>query len=137
MSLIQIKYVGKKPHAFDNVARSGKAWNGAGDVQEVTDAQAKVLLQYPDQWALANPEDAAAVAKPTSVTGKDATGADVVVDPDALKKPLEQLTKPELVAFAKDRFGKDLDPKLGKKAMVDQIEEWQTSGTQSAVGMGG
>ena len=60
-NLVPVVYVGNKPHAFDNIAHSGKSWQGKGDVQEVTDAQAKLLLKYPDQWALANEADRAAV----------------------------------------------------------------------------
>ena len=70
-NLVQVVYVGNKPHAFDNVAHSGKCWAGKGDVQEVTDAQAKLLLKYPDQWALANEADRAAVEAPVSIQGKD------------------------------------------------------------------
>lgn len=123
-NLIQVVYVGKKPEAFDNVARSGKTWHGAGDIQEVTDAQAKLLLKFPDQWQLANEDDRDQVETPVSVVGKDENGQQVTVDPEALTKPLEKMNKAELTALATDRFGKELDAKLSKKAMVDQLEEW-------------
>ena len=45
---VKIKYVGRKPFCIDNVARSGASWNGNGDVQEVTPAQAKILIKYAD-----------------------------------------------------------------------------------------
>ncbi len=122
--LIPVVYVGKKPEAFDNVARSGKTWHGHGDVQEVTDAQAKLLIKFPDQWQLANEDDAAQVNAPQAITGTDDHGNTVTVDPVALTQPLEKMNKAELTALAKDRFGKDLDPKLAKKAMIDQLEEW-------------
>ena len=125
--LIPVVYVGKKPHAFDNVARSGKCWNGEGDVQEVTDAQAKTLIKFPDQWALADEADRAAVDAPTSVSGTDEDGKEVTVDPAELTKPIEKMSKAELTALAKDRWGKELDSKLSKKAMIDQIEEWAES----------
>ena len=125
--LIPVVYVGKKPHAFDNVARSGKCWNGEGDIQEVTDAQAKLLIKFPDQWQLANEKDRASVETPESITGIDDNGKAVTVDPEDLKQPIEKMSKAELTALAKDRWGKELDSKLSKKAMIDQIEEWAES----------
>lgn len=124
-NLVPVVYVGNKPHAFDNIAHSGKSWQGKGDVQEVTDAQAKLLLKYPDQWALANEADRAAVEAPVSTEGKDENGEDVTIDPDDLKKPLEKMNKAELSALAKQSWDKELDPAMTKKAMIDQIEEWQ------------
>lgn len=124
-NLVPVIYVGNKPHAFDNIAHSGKSWQGKGDVQEVTDAQAKLLLKYPDQWALANEVDRAAVEAPVSIEGKDENGEAVTIDPDDLKKPLEKMNKAELSALAKQSWDKELDPAMTKKAMIDQIEEWQ------------
>ena len=124
-NLVPVVYVGNKPHAFDNIAHSGKSWQGKGDVQEVTDAQAKLLLKYPDQWALANEADRAAVEAPVSIQGKDEDGEPVSIDPDDLKKPLEKMNKTELTALAKQTWDKELDPAMTKKAMIDQIEEWQ------------
>ena len=124
-NLVQVVYVGNKPHAFDNVAHSGKSWAGKGDVQEVTYAQAKLLLKYPDQWALANEADCAIVEAPVSIQGTDEDGEPVSIDPDDLKKPLEKMNKAELTALAEDSWDKELDPTMTKKAMIDQIEEWQ------------
>lgn len=122
---MKIVYVGNKQCAFDNVARSGKCWNGKGDVQEVTDDQARLLLKYPDQWALADKADRAAVSAPVSIEGEDEDGKAVTLDPDDLKKPLEKMSKVELMAFAKQSWGKRLEPLSSRKAMIDQIEEWQ------------
>ena len=124
-NLVQVVYVGNKPHAFDNIAHSGKSWQGKGDVQEVTDAQAKLLLKYPDQWALANEADRAAVEAPVSIQSQDENGEAVTIDPDDLKKPLEKMNKAELSALAKQSWDKELNPAMTKKAMIDQIEEWQ------------
>lgn len=123
--LIQVVYVGKKPEAFDNVARSGKSWRGAGDVQEVTDAQAKTLIKFPDQWQLADESDLEKVNQPESITGTNEDGQTVTVDPADLTKPLEKMNKAELTALAMNRWGKELDSKLSKKQMIDQLEEWQ------------
>lgn len=124
-NLVPVVYVGNKPHAFDNIAHSGKSWQGKGDVQEVTDAQAKLLLKYPDQWALANEADRATVDAPVSIQSQDENGEAVTIDPDELKKPLEKMNKAELSALAKQSWDKELDPAMTKKAMIDQIEEWQ------------
>ncbi len=124
-NLVPVVYVGNKPHAFDNIAHSGKSWQGKGDVQEVTDAQAKLLLKYPDQWALANEADRAAVEAPVSIQSTDEAGEAVTIDPDDLKKPLEKMNKAKLSALAKQSWDKELDPAMTKKAMIDQIEEWQ------------
>ena len=92
---------------------------------EVTDAQAKLLMKYPDQWALANEADRAAVEAPVSIQSQDENGEAVTIDPDDLKKPLEKMNKAELVALAKQSWDKELDQAMTKKAMIDQIEEWQ------------
>lgn len=123
-TLIPIVYVGHKPHAFDNIAHSGKSWQGRGDVQEVTEPQARLLLKYPDQWALVNEADRAAVEAPVVIAGKDENGEPVTLDPDDLKKPLEKMSKSELMALAKQSWNKKLDPAMAKKAMIDQIDEW-------------
>lgn len=123
--LIKIVYVGKKPAAYDNVAKSGKVWNGNGDVQEVTAEQAKQLLKFPDQWQLADAADVEAITTPvsTEVTGEN--GEPVQVDNADLKKPLEKMTKEELVALAKAKWGQELDAKKAKKLLIDAIEEFE------------
>jgi hypothetical protein len=123
--LVAVKYVGKKPHAYDNIARSGVTWNGNGDVQEVTEAQAAALIKFPDQWELANEDDAVRVATPSSIKVEDEDGDTVIIDPKAFKKPLEKMSKAEIVAYAKDRFGKDLDVTKGKKTLIDIVEEFE------------
>lgn len=123
--LVSLVYVGNKPAAYDNIARSGKTWNGKGDVQEVTESQAKQLLKFPDQWCLANEEDTARVEHTESIKVVDEDGDNVVIDPEAFKKPIEKMTKAEIVAYAKDRWGKELDVNLGKKTLIDLVEEFE------------
>ncbi|CAB4155040.1 hypothetical protein UFOVP653_63 [uncultured Caudovirales phage] len=123
--LIALVYVGNKRTAYDNIARSGVTWNGKGDVQEVTDAQAKLLLKFEDQWQLANAEDKAVVESPVSITVIDEDGDSISVDPDVFNKPLERMSKAELKAYAQDKWGKELDARKSSKALIDQIEEWE------------
>lgn len=126
--LIQIEYIGNKPSACDNVARSGKIWNGKGDIQEVTADQARILTKYPDQWRLVDEDRKAEVdasAIKTITTNTDGVES-VEVNVDQMNKPLENMNKAELVAFAKQKLERELLPSLSKKQMIDQIEEWQT-----------
>lgn len=121
--LVQIVYVGKKPTSFDNVARSGKVWNGNGDVQEVTPEQAKTLLKYPDQWALVNKDDAVVVDAPVIITSTDpADGAKTNVTEEELAIHIEKMTVPQLRAYAQEKFGKELDGKK-RAEILDELEE--------------
>lgn len=122
---ILLMYVGNKPAAYDNIARSGKTWNGHGDIQEVTEAQARLLLKFPDQWQLVYEAQQQAVEHTESIKVTDEDGDQVIIDPDAFKKPIEKMTKAEMVAYARDRWSKDLDVSMAKKMMIDQIEEWE------------
>ena len=122
---IPIIYVGKKPFSFDNVSSSGKSWQGYGDVQEVTPPQAKLLLQHPGQWALADSADADLFDAPVTVSVTNSDGETEAVNVDALTKPLEKMTKPELMAYALNRFGKTLDASTAKKQLLDQVQEFE------------
>ena len=122
--LIPIKYVGRKAYAYDCVARSGVTWNGFGDVHEVTDAQAKLLLRHPDEWALVNEKDRKHIDKPESIKVVDEDGDLVVVDPECFKKSPETLNKAELKALAMNKWGREMDLSWSTKRMLDQIEEW-------------
>lgn len=125
ITLIALVYVGKKPWTMDNVAGSGKAWNGAGDVQEVTVNQAKRLLKHPDQWALNDPGDASLVDGDITVPVTDSNGRTTEIPAKDLRKPLELMTKPQLVAFALAELKLELRPALSKPKMIDAIEEAQ------------
>ena len=85
----KIKYIGKKPTKQDNVAGTGKTWNGAGDVQEVSDLAAERLLKHPDVFAL----DDGAATKAEEKPKADLEPADEFAG----------LTKEELHALAKER----------------------------------
>lgn len=123
--MIDIIYVGKKPWTRDNVAGSGKAWAGNGDVQQVTENQAKALLKYPDQWALAHDKDAAKVDGPITVAVTDPqSGVTTEVPAAVLAKPLESMSKAELTAYGAS-INLKLAPALSKKQMIDAVEEAQ------------
>lgn len=67
---MKIKYVGKKPTRKDTVAGTGIVWLGAGDVQDVPDDKASILLAHPDIWLKAE-DKPAKVAKPAKATDED------------------------------------------------------------------
>lgn len=123
--LVKVQYVGNKKAAYDNVARTGHTWEGYGDIKEVTEAQAKLLTKFSDQWILVNEEDAERVQTPENIKVVDEDGDTVVIDPEAFKKPIEKMTKAEIVAYAHDKFGKELDVTKAKKALIDIVEEFE------------
>lgn len=117
--LVAIVYVGKKPLATDNVARSGKSWNGKGDVQHVTPAQAALLCQHPDQWQ---------VASGRLPTDKDIEQALLAIEPSkgglgVASKQLADMNEDELVAHADRYYGITLDPKTTADEMRRQLSE--------------
>lgn len=118
---VKIEYVGNKQFCIDNVARSGKAWNGKGDIQEVTPAQAKILIKYADQWALAEGETEESLNAPEIIVTKDADGNDVETDASELVGALEKMTCAQLVAYAKQKHGKTLKANRGRKVVLDEV----------------
>lgn len=122
--MVSVKYVGKKPFACDNIAGSGKFWHGNGDVQDVTEAQAKKLTAFADQWALADEIDRAAVEAPRTIQVDDGHGGAVEVTEADLSKPLEKMDKAELTAYAQEKYGKKLDQRQSTKSMLDQVNAW-------------
>lgn len=120
MSLVFVAYVGKKPFAADNVANSGKVWHGAGDVQQVTAAQAKILTKFPDQWELVDSKSSPLVAR-SGVVSVFVDGSEVAIDVDAIRKPLDKMTKAEMIAVAKVRLSKEFNSSLSRKVLLDEI----------------
>ncbi len=120
-NLISIKYIGQKPFSMDNVAKSGKAWNGNGDVQDVTPRQAKLLLTHPGQWALADGRQASRLEGPNFVETEDANGNTVLTDEADLTGHIEKMTTAELVAYAQLKYGKTLKANRGRKLLLDEV----------------
>lgn len=61
--MVKIEYVGVKEWAIDNVCDTATAWNGKGDVQEVTESVAEKLLTHPTEFAIYDPKAKAAAKK--------------------------------------------------------------------------
>lgn len=124
MEKVAVAYVGRKPQAHDNVAGSGKMWNGYGDIQEVSPEQARILTRYPDQWELAEENDYDKTDQSIMQTVKLHNEEEVQVNKEELlNKPLDKMNKTDLYAFAVIKFGKLLPVELSKKQLHDEIEE--------------
>ena len=54
----------------------------------------------------------------------DENGGQVEIDQVELSKPVEKMSKPELIALAQKNWQKELSPDLSKKQMIDEIEAW-------------
>lgn len=130
MSTIKVEYVGRKPFAIDNVAHSGKSWNGAGDVQEVTPAQAKILVGYVDQWSLVDGEDINLLNAPVTVVVQDKQGNDVTISADDLTKNIEKMTATELAAYAKQKYNVTLARNKGRTVLLNEVIALQNGATQ-------
>lgn len=92
---VRVQYVGKKPFTVDNIAGSGKCWNGAGDIQVVTESQGEKLAAYADQWkVLAEVEG--------SLTNEDALKAlkELGADPTLATPHAKQTEDANVVAAA-------------------------------------
>lgn len=118
---VKVEYIGKKPFVVDNVAKSGKTWEGSGTVQEVTPAQAKILVGYVDQWALAKGQDASVLNLPTVVVTEDEHGNEVETDVSELTGHIEKMTAAQLVAYAQNKYGKTLKANRGRKVLLDEV----------------
>lgn len=123
--MIELRYVGRKAWAIDPVGGSGTVWNGNGDVQGVPVSAARKILRHPDEWELANPEDASRLEVNTAHHATDEDGKTVEVDDSDLNKPIDKMSRVELKVFAKLRFGKDLDARTARGVLLDQVEELQ------------
>lgn len=122
MKTIKIVYVGNKPTSHDNVARSGAIWNGKGDIQEVTEDQAKILLKYPDQWALADETEQDPTDNKTYIEVSDENGDLVKIDVEELTGSMEKMTKIQMIALIKMKWNKELPHTLTKKELMGEAE---------------
>lgn len=117
--LVAVVYVGKKTLASDNVAHSGRQWDGRGDVQRVTPEQAAILFRYPDQWqpeSKSLPRDGEIERALLSIEPpKGAVGI--------AGKRIEHMDERELCAHAKHYYGVDLDPKLSQEELLAKLNE--------------
>lgn len=108
----QIKYIGKKDFFPDFIAQSGKSWSGYGDVQEVTDDQAKKLLVHDDEFAEQGAHDALLSAEQaaniTQITGQTNTP-----QPEVASEPVPDA--PASVGLA------DVAPKQPSSVSADEI----------------
>lgn len=123
--MIEIRYIGRKEWAVDPVAGSGVVWDGNGDVQPMTVSQARKILKHPDEWELANPDDASRLEVLTLHQTVDENGKPAEVDEQDLAKPVDKMTRTELKVHAKLKYGRDIPATMSRAHMLDQIEEFE------------
>ncbi|MEJ7745361.1 MAG: hypothetical protein WKF61_01110 [Luteimonas sp.] len=123
--MAQVKYIGRKLTAVDNVANSRVTWNGNGDVQTVTDRQARILVGFADQWTLADESESILVKKEPVTAFINEDGDRVEIPESSFKKPLEHMDVNELRAYALEHYQKSFGPRMARKRLVDEIEELQ------------
>jgi hypothetical protein len=123
--MIDIRYIGRKAWAIDSVGQSGIVWDGQGDVKPVPVGAARKILKHPDEWELANPDDASRLHVNTAHHATDEEGKLVEVDDADLKKPIEKMSRVELKVYAKLKFGKDIDARSARAHLIDQVEEFE------------
>lgn len=115
----QIKYIGKKEFFPDFIAQSGKSWNGYGDVQEVTDDQAKKLLVHDDEFAEQAAHDALLAAEQAE---QDALLAEQAANLAQIPGPDVNTTQPEVAPEVPVSTGlADAAPKQPATVSADEI----------------
>lgn len=123
--MIEIRYIGRKAWAVDPVAGSGVVWDGHDDVQPMTISQARKILKHPDEWELANAEDASRLEVQTLHQTLDEHGKTTEVDEQDLAKPVDKMTRSELKVHAKLKYGRDIPATMSRAHMLDAIEEFE------------
>ncbi len=128
--MAKVKYVGVKEVAIDLWYGSAKNWQGAGDVQEVTEQQAKRLCSHVGEF-----ERVEEVVVEGDDSKQPEQSSDPELDADALAaKPIEKMTKDELEAYARAAFGKELDKRHSRKVLVDEVQSFIDLGVGRADG---
>lgn len=86
---VAIRYIGNKPKKLDNIAKTETEWKGFGDVQEVSQEAARLLLvpKYSAVWQLASSEVPAQNAQQTLNIQGAAAAARKKAEAALAKKP--------------------------------------------------
>lgn len=108
---IAIRYVGKKEQMTDHLYGTGITWNGAGDVQDVPEDKAPLLLHHTDVWADARP----AAARKKNPVGKAVDDVPRYRDSEEIITPavkVHLMPLEDLGHYAFTHFGERLDPGL-------------------------
>ena len=120
---MRIKYVGKKPTKQDNVAGTGKVWVGAGDVHEIPDEDAALLLKHPDVWA----EAAAAEPEPLPPAETEPRWVLEPLSDEAAPVVLDTMTDAEI-----RKFGRDIGLTVANTLKGDELREYVYGQVQQA-----
>lgn len=135
MATVPVKYVGYRQSKTDLTAGTGLVWK-PGQVHQVPEEAARVLLKYPDVWALAGN----AKLKPERELPKHPLfkGEPGVWNPDSDKQHEEVLPAPmpsllnkskqDMVQIAKVRFGQTLDSAMPIEDMRMRLVALENAG---------
>jgi hypothetical protein len=135
MSLVGVKYVGKKPSKQDNVAGTGLIWS-PGEIHVVPASLVPKFQAHPDVWAIVpvGEEDLQAVGLVVETLGTtqqevdenraketEAITESVLTTPD-LPATFEPMSKSEIAAFAERNYGLKLEhTRMTKDALVQAV----------------
>lgn len=130
---MKVQYIGKNSKHRDRLYGTGTRWNGRGDVQEIDDDVAAVMIsKHPDVYALASEGSLADAnrepppennANPADTGDQKPTIETAQVKIDGEFYPLSKLKKAALDAYAKEHFGVDLDQRLKQADLAQQVLE--------------
>ncbi len=111
---MRIEYIGLKAEKRDNVAGTQTVWLGTGDVQDVPDEAAAVLLKHPDIWRVA-------VETKTCDDGTVAAGPAPLPD-ESPADPLAGMDDAALKAYAAER-GLKVDGRKKGAALLQAVRD--------------
>jgi len=111
MKTIPIKYVGlKETGDSDHLYGTNIVWKGPGDVQEVPEDKAKLLMNHPDVWkdapkAAERKEDPLVAEAPQSKRITE-------TEDDHVAAKIHLMPKEDLIRYALTEFNERIDPEL-------------------------
>lgn len=129
---MKVQYIGKNSKHRDRLYDTGARWSGPGDVQEIDEDVAAVMLRrHPDAYGPAvdgqpatNIEPSPANTGSTENTGdQKPTIQTAKVEIDGEWWPLSKLAKKKLDAYAQEHFGVNLDQRLKQAVLAEQVLE--------------
>lgn len=122
-NLVAVEYIGTKPVKKDNVAETGLSWT-PGQVHYLPVIIATKLFAHPSIWidgtdtAEQDPSRVGMVVDSTP----DKPNTSVEDDTTAIDLPnLQNMTKPDIQAYALRAFNVTLEPAMKKDDMIQQV----------------
>jgi hypothetical protein len=122
MKLCTVAYVGKKESQEDTIAGTGILWL-PGSQHEVTQAQAHMLAQHTDSWAIVSERETD--EQPKEIASKPAKK--VEQEEPFPHVNLEAMTKAQIAEHALRTFNHklELSPRISKQSLIDAVVNLQ------------